>query len=349
MPTNQPSDTDADTALFDAFLRRGGLLHAGETARYTPLTGGVSSDIWRVDLGRRQLCIKRALAKLKVAADWFAPISRNATEVAWLEAAAAMVPGAAPRVLAHDAEAGMFAMPFIPPEQAKPWKEVLRAGEADAAFAGRVGHVLATLHGESARRPDLAERFATDEAFHAIRLEPYLEATARRHPDLAPQLSALVEVTASTRQALVHGDVSPKNILVGAEGPIFLDAECAWWGDPAFDLAFCLNHFLLKCLWVPDARRDFLACFRAMATAYGDRLADTQARAVEVRAAHLLPGLFLARIDGKSPVEYITGDTDKDLVRNAAREMLLAPPPDLAAVAATWARHLKDAHLGDTA
>ena len=112
---------EPDVELFDAFLRRAGLTTAGEQPRYMALTGGVSSDIWRVDIGARRFCIKRALAKLKVAADWFAPISRNATEVAWLEAAHAMVPGCAPEVLAHDADAGMFAMPFIPPETATPW------------------------------------------------------------------------------------------------------------------------------------------------------------------------------------------------------------------------------------
>lgn len=326
--------------IFDAFLTRAGLLAAGERASYVPLTGGVSSDIWRVDTGDRQFCIKRALAKLKVKADWFAPISRNATEVAWLETAGNIQPGTVPEVLAHDADAGMFAMAFIPPESARPWKDVLRSGVADTAFAAKVGTVLARLHGESAAMPELAERFATDEAFHAIRLEPYLEATALRHPEHAARLAELVRVTAQTRIALVHGDVSPKNILVGSNGPIFLDAECAWWGDPAFDLAFCLNHFLLKCLWVPSSRAGYMACFRAMARAYGENLSADWAANTLKRAVHLLPGLFLARVDGKSPVEYLTRDADKDLVRAAAGAMLKMPPADLEGVAATWERTL---------
>ncbi|MEK9754591.1 MAG: aminoglycoside phosphotransferase family protein [Rhodospirillaceae bacterium] len=339
---NDPG-TAPDRDLFDPFLARAGLLAAGETARYEALAGGVSSDIWRVDIGARRYCIKRALAKLKVKDDWFAPISRNATEVAWLETAAAIAPGAAPEVLAHDPDAGMFAMAFVPLETAKPWKEVLRQGIADPAFAARVGAVLAWLHGRSAAMPDLAERFATDQAFHAIRLEPYLEATARRHPEHAERLAELVAVTAATRIALVHGDVSPKNILVGPDGPIFLDAECAWWGDPAFDLAFCLNHFLLKCLWVPPSRAGYLACFRAMTDSYAENLEADWAAPVLVRAAGLLPGLFLARIDGKSPVEYLTRDADKDLVRAAAGAMLKTPPSDLEGVAATWERTLGDA------
>src|SRR5262249_22985365 len=144
-------------------------------------------------------------------------------------------------------------------------------------------------------------------------------------PDLASRLADLVTVTQANRHALVHGDVSPKNILRGPDGPVFLDAECAWWGDPAFDLAFCLNHLLLKCLWTPSATLGFLACFDALASAYVARVDWESPRALEARSAHLLPGLFLARVDGKSPVEYITEERDKDRVRRVAYDLLLDP------------------------
>src|SRR5262249_24054039 len=144
---------------------------------------------------------------------------------------------------------GVLVMDYLPSQEYRLWKQLLRDGQVDPEFSGRVGAVLAQIHGFSAARPQLAEQFATDAIFFDIRLEPYLLATATRHANLAPALERLVEVTRSQRVALVHGDVSPKNILVGAQGPVLLDAECAWWGDPAFDLAFCLNHLLLKCLW----------------------------------------------------------------------------------------------------
>lgn len=306
----------------------------------TALTGGVASDIWRVDAADGPFCVKRALAKLKVAADWRAPVIRNAYEVAWFEAAAAAVPEAVPEILGHDPEAGLFAMAWLDPAIHRLWKAELAAGTADPAVAHAVGDRLGRIHAATAARPELAERFPTDAIFHAIRLEPYLEAAARARPEVADELLALVARTASTKRCLVHGDVSPKNIQVGPTGPLFLDAECAWWGDPAFDLAFCLNHLLLKCLWVPRTAQGFLRCFETMTAAYFARVGWEDAGALESRVASLLPGLFLARVDGKSPVEYLTEDRDKDRVRTAAVRWLKAPSTRLAEVQADWARAL---------
>ncbi len=286
-----------------------------QTDTPTALTGGVSSEIWKIG----NVCVKRALPRLRVAQVWEAPVERNRYERMWLEAAAAAAPGAAPRVLAADDEAGLFAMEYL----AYPvWKELLRQGRADAAFAAKVGRALAAIHSATAGKPEVARRFATDAIFYAIRLEPYLVFTATKYPELRDRLSFLVRRTAENRLCLVHGDVSPKNILVGGEGPahfpVFLDAECAWYGDPAFDLAFCLNHLLLKCLWVPSAKGAFLDCYDALSRAY---LEGVSFPGVEERAASLLPALLLARVDGKSPVEYLR-EPDKSTVRSIARALI---------------------------
>ncbi|MGH6962513.1 MAG: phosphotransferase [Dongiaceae bacterium] len=329
-----------------AALERLGLIAAGERPRFTPLPGGVSSDIWRVDLASGPICIKRALPKLKVAADWRAPVERNAYEVAWMETAGRLVPGSVPHILGYDPGAGLFAMEFLDPAQHRLWKGELKEGRADPVFAAAVGRSLAAIHAGTAARPKVAARFSTDAIFHAIRLEPYLEATAQAHPDLAPALLQLLATTAETKHALVHGDVSPKNILVGPACPVFLDAECAWYGDPAFDLAFCLNHLLLKCLWNRAGIPAFLRCFAALADAYGAGVAWEAPVAVEGRAARLLPGLLLARIDGKSPVEYITEVGDKNMVRRVARSLLQAPPDRLDAILQVWRRALEAAGPG---
>ena len=330
-----------DTSELTAALERMGLVEPGRSPRLEPLTGGVSSDIWRVELPGGPVCIKRALARLKVRAEWHAPIERNRYELEWMRVVARILPDAVPEVLGADEALGMFVMRYLEPADYPLWKRVLGEGVADAAFAERVGAWLARIHSASAGDARIAETFATDETFFAIRLEPYLLATARAHPRLAPALESLAETTAREKHALVHGDVSPKNILIGAAGPIFLDAECAWYGDPAFDLAFCLNHLLLKCLWVPSAHDGFLDCFRALAAAHLRAVDWEPAEAFEARAARLLPGLMLARIDGKSPVEYLTEERDKDAVRRAACRFLERPASRLEAIAWHWRSELE--------
>jgi aminoglycoside phosphotransferase (APT) family kinase protein len=312
-----------------AALARMELVRPDEQPLIVPLAGGVSSDIFRVDLEDGPICVKRALPRLKVAADWQAPVDRNRFEVAWMRVVGALVPAAVPRILGADAETGMFAMQFLDPARYPVWKELLRDGDIAVEPAREVGRLVAAIHGYTAGDAGLAARFATDHIFFPIRLEPYLTATARKHPDCASRLDQLVRVTSANRKALVHGDVSPKNILIGPNGPVLLDAECAWYGDPAFDLAFCLNHLLLKCFWQPQWRARYLACFDAIASTYLAGVTWEPAAELEARAAHLLPGLLLGRVDGKSPVEYITSEGDRDRVRRVARALLLDPVDEL--------------------
>lgn len=323
-----------------AVLRRGGLIDVTDEPPGEPLPGGVSSDIWRVDLPDGPVCVKRALARLRVAADWRAPVERSGYEADWIAVARDIDPRAAPELLHVDQAAGAIVMPFLPPERYPLWKAVLQAGVAEPATAAAVGARLAAIHAATAHRDDIAARFATDAIFHDIRLEPYLGATAQAHPAHRAALARIARRTATTKLALVHGDVSPKNILLGPEGPVFLDAECAWYGDPAFDLAFCLNHLLLKCLWRPELAAAYLVCFDALAAAYLDGVRWEPRAEIEARAAALLPGLFLARVDGKSPVEYVTVTDDKQRVRRVAGRFLEAPVPVLAPLRAAWAAEL---------
>ena len=338
LPDTEPSPQapPLDEAAIAASLSRMGLIASGDRPVCRPLAGGVSSEIWLVELGNRRLCLKRALPRLRVAQIWEAPVSRNRHEFLWFRAVGRICPEAVPRLLGQDAERGLFVMEYLDPAGYPVWKEQLRDGHADPATAAAVGARLAQIHNATANDRGIAQNFATDDNFYALRIDPYLIATSRVHPDLAVPLGRLAHGTARTRLALVHGDVSPKNILVGPSGPVFLDAECAWYGDPAFDLAFCLNHRLLKCLWNPPAATGFLACFDRLVASYLPAVRWEPRAAIEKRAAWLLPGLLLARIDGKSPVEYVTAEADKARVRRVARALLVNPVDQLGGVRQAW-------------
>jgi Ser/Thr protein kinase RdoA (MazF antagonist) len=134
----------------------------------------------------------------------------------------------------------------------------------------------------------------------------------------------------------VHGDVSPKNILCGEHGPVFLDAECAWYGDPAFDLAFCLNHFLLKGARKGVERHDYLRAFLSFEAGYLAKVDWEDPLVLEARAAALLPCLLLARIDGKSPVEYLSTEAERNAVRRFAVPLIAQPPARVGDIAELW-------------
>jgi aminoglycoside phosphotransferase (APT) family kinase protein len=318
------------------FLERAGLIPPGSVPQFQPLGGGVSSDIWLVRAGALEYCVKRALGRLRVAAEWHADESRNLTEVRWLTQVGRLNADLVPRVLASDSSLAAFAMEFLPPERFELWKAQLARGCVVPETAAAVGRRLASIHSAFAKSPTAPTEFDTGASFHALRIEPYLLATARAHPDVSATLESLAERTAHTKRTVVHGDISPKNILIGLPGPVFLDAECAWFGDPAFDLSFCLNHLLLKMLWVPSVARELLESFDALTDGYLHGVDWEDAAELEQRAARLLPALLLARVDGKSPVEYLTAEPSKNTVRRGARAMLLKPTDKLSEVRCTW-------------
>lgn len=317
-------------------------LISGDLTEIIPLSGGVSSEIYLVREKGKSFVVKKALPKLKVAADWYADIARNETEQAYINYVQQWLPKALPEVLFSDPDEGLFIMEYLG-EGFVNWKQKLLKQQVEAEDTRDAARILATIHRQSWSDPIALSGFDTTQNFFELRLEPYLLATAEKHPELKTPLNAASELLAQTRQCLVHGDFSPKNILIGVERMVILDCEVAWYGDPAFDVAFCLNHFLLKSLhFVPD-----YAPFIRQVSIFRDQYRQTIGHLyvqyqLEERLSHLLPMLLLARVDGKSPVEYIKSASKKMLIRDFVKASLLKHNhQNLDELLATWKKTLE--------
>jgi aminoglycoside phosphotransferase (APT) family kinase protein len=300
-------------------------------AEFTPLTGGVSSDIYRLEDAGQVTVVKRALPQLRVDATWFADIGRNRYEVAYLNRVRQITPGNVPQVFFHNAEQGYFTMEHLGPEF-RNWKTMLLAGHCEIGKARAAGAWLGRIHQATWDDTELRAEFDTTDNFHDLRLEPYLLATAERHPELRPALETEVERIHNSRQCLVHGDFSPKNLLFKDDRMIVLDCEVAWFGDAAFDLAFLLNHLAIKALHLPDQRDRCLEMVRAAWDSYRTAVGHIQ---VEPVLARLLPMLMLARVDGKSPLEYLGPDA-RTAVREFATEAVPHPTENLIDLLDRW-------------
>jgi 5-methylthioribose kinase len=286
--------------------------------QFAPLAGGVSSDIWRVEVNGSVYCAKRALPRLKVTALWEAPVSRNREEVRWLRTVRAWIGEQAAEVIAHDERAGVALLRWYDPAEWRNWKIELLAGRVDLRVAAALGTALGTIAREAMQqrvRPALATEFDNAALFDALRIDPFFRHIRDRHP----ALQALVTELETTRTTLVHGDFSPKNVLVSVTGDIrILDAETATWGAGGFDPGYLLAHLLLKyehmgAATLLDAAKRFWSAYCASA---GMLVPDLPAQ-----AGRVLLGMLLARIDGKSPVEYLAHAT-RDRLRRAVLHLL---------------------------
>lgn len=305
--------------------------------RVTHLGGGVSSDIYLLESGGRKVVLKQALEKLRVRDEWRVDVSRNLAEQHYIEQVSTFLPQSMPRVLHRDERQNYFVMEYL--AGYRDWKSTLMAGEADAASAQRAGSILGTIHARTRGDAALLKRFNTMDNFHALRTDPYLLTTAARHPILRAQICEEAIRLEQTRLCLVHGDYSPKNIMLRGHHMIVIDCEVAWYGEPAFDTAFLCNHFLLKALYHHDRAASFIELVAAAWKGYVSCLHEPDPD-LEQRTGRLLLMLMLARIDGKSPVEYITDEENRQRVRDFVYRTLPEEVFLLDEICDRWRRHL---------
>lgn len=290
-------------------LRRLGLVSPGEEASWRMLGGGVSNWVILFDCGDG-VVVKGALARLRVRDEWLADPTRAVLEGRAMAALGARLPaGDVPHVLFVDEGSHLLGMSRAP-AGAYPWKEALLRGDVDVEIARGVGALLGRIHAAAWGDAALARQFDDLALFHQLRLDPYheraaLSAEGRGERDLAERLRAGARAMTEGRATLVHGDFSPKNLLVHGGGVIALDFEVVHWGNPDFDTAFLLTHLALKAVHRPGKTKEYAWAADAFLADYTEALGRRPADAVMRGAARQAGCLLVARADGKSPAEYL--------------------------------------------
>ena len=284
----------------------------------TVLGGGVSNLVVKIECPpSEEWVLKKALGKLRVNEDWFADQSRIFRETACLNAISKYVgPEYVPRVYFEDRE-NFACLLECAPKNTVTWKEELLRGKFDHLVFEKVSSLLANFHRNTQNIEALERQFGDITNFLQLRISPYVEAISRRHTDLEPQLGEVIAGLVTQKLCLVHGDMSPKNILLLPDRRVWIiDCEVAHYGNPAFDIAFCMNHLILKSLHLNSLT--LLDRAGNFWDEYWKRSCWSRQKAFSVR---VLAALMLARIDGKSPVEYLD-ESKRILVRKLARNLI---------------------------
>ncbi len=325
------SETNAVDYLLDHGListRQAGSAAARE------LGGGVSNIVVRVDFAdpADSVVIKQSFPRLRVHQEWLADqarIHREASALRYL--GDVLLQSSLPSVIYDDPEHFLFIMTAAP-DGTRTWKDDLLSGHIDTRVAAEVGRLLGTMHQRSAVSGDVVppalREFADQRCFVQLRIDPYHRATGTAHADLAGAIEAEAQAMLDHRLCLVHGDYSPKNVIVTGteEEPtaFLLDFEVVHLGNPVFDLAFMLNHLTLKAIHRPDFVAQYNAAGTAFWSAYccNSQTFATDPVRLQLETIRQMGVLLLARIDGKSPAEYITTNAQKSLARRLGRMIL---------------------------
>ena len=324
---NAELDIERPDALL-AYLRRAGHIPAAEQPLIRNLAGGVSNRTVLVERPSGEAwVVKQALKKLRVAVEWYSSperIHREALGMRWLAQLAP--PGASTRLIFEDHAHHVLAMEAVP-QPHENWKTMLLAGNLATGHVEQFGQLLGTIHRAAyERRAQIAAAFNDRSFFETLRIEPYYVYTWSQIPETAQFYDRLIGETRARRLTLVHGDYSPKNILVYQGRMVLLDHEVIHFGDPAFDLGFALAHLLSKAHHVHAMRAAFAAAAGDYWRAYRAALGDVPwSYDLEPRTVRHTLGCLLARVAGRSTLEYMDGNA-RDRQRAAALVLMQQPP-----------------------
>lgn len=292
------------------------------------LPGGVSNRAVLVQLNDgRAWVLKQALAKLRVAVDWFsdpARIHREALGIKYLHKLAPL--GSITPLIFEDYEHHILAMEAVP-QPHENWKVLLLRGALQQNDVQQFAEILAAIHRNAwEQRDTLKGTFDDAQYFESLRLEPYYAFAAQQVLEAAEFLNDIIAQTRLQKITLVHGDYSPKNILKYKDKLILLDHEVIHWGDPAFDVGFSMTHLLSKAHHLKEHRNAFAGAAQFYWEHYFAQLRDVEWKEqLEERAVRHTLACLLARVAGRSPLEYL--DEQERKVQQVAVVTIMKNPP----------------------
>jgi tRNA A-37 threonylcarbamoyl transferase component Bud32 len=287
------------------------------------LGGGVSNIVTLVEARGLRAVVKQSLGKLRVEKEWHSDRDRIFREAAAMRFMARRITGGrVPNVIAEDRENFAIAMEAAPPS-AEMWKMRLFRGNFDERPARAAGEMLASMISRTWRDEEARRIFGDTTVFEQLRLDPYYRFTAARRPEAAAYIERLIRCSEMRRVSLTHGDWSPKNLLVGNGETWAIDWEVIHFGDPSFDAGFLLNHLLLKSIARPEWKREFAHLAGVFLSSLAAGLPAEGAWIMRAALEHL-PALLLARVDGKSPVEYLD-ECGRERARALALDLMQHP------------------------
>lgn len=320
------TEADAGTYLEDQ-----GIIGTGEKTDSSQLGGGVSNTVIQVETSSDCYVIKQPLKNLDVEDDWPADVGRIHNEASatrtFNQIATTIDRAHSPQVIheCHDSNIVVFS---CVPSETVIWKSNLLDGVVGDHIAEIIGRLLGKVHYNTRNDSVLQQEFNDKAPFEQLRIDPYHRTVAKRHPDVAPIINTEIDRILEVDTTLVHGDYSPKNFLISEQSPPsvwVLDFEVAHWGDPSFDTAFLMNHLFIKSVYVDDRSQEFISAVESFWQSYNDIVSWD----IEGETMTELGILMLARIDGKSPVEYIQSGSTADVLRRIAIQILEEDVSDL--------------------
>lgn len=332
---DQRVDELLDESSVVSYVRDWGLL-AGSTATASVLRGGVSNVVLAVDDGIKRVVVKQSLGRLRVRDEWFAPRERVMAEAAALDTAHSLTPTRVPTVLHRDPEMHVIVIEAAPSGW-RDWKTQLLGGDVTPSVGRGLGEALGRWHRLTVGS-ELPAEISGHASFDVLRLEPYYRTAASRRPELAAPILSLADELAARQLCLVHGDFSPKNVLMDPltdEGALWvIDFEVAHRGDPVFDVAFMASHLTLKSIHRPAWATLYDTCLRDFLTAYVREVkegAESVETVLTPRWPYLLShvgALLVARVVGRSPAEYLTPE-EQDIALAIGTDLLQCAPDGL--------------------